>query len=267
MDWNEILDLQRYPIENLEHGTAQSLLANCRAQLDTWGACEMEGFVRPLALNLLVQESAALEKGAYRNALVGNAYLDQGDGSLGSDHARNLTEKTVLGVVAYDEFPETSLLKRIYEWEPVMRFIGAILSLPQIHRYNDPMSALNLSVMIDGDYLRWHFDQSDFVTSLSIRNAEYGGEFEFVPRLRSDSDSNFDRVREILRGGRQGVVTLPNKPGSLVLFQGKYSLHRVTPIRGNTSRLMALLAYDSKPNNTGSDYLRQIRYGRTHTKQ
>lgn len=264
--WNEILDLDRYPIEDLNAPAAKALIQNCRAQLDNWGACEMEMFTRPAALEILVQEGAALEKGAYRNALIGNAYLDEGDTNLPSDHARNMTEKTVLGVIAYDEFPQTSLLKRIYEWDPVMKFIGAILGLPQIYRYNDPMSALNLSVMIDGDYLRWHFDQSDFVTSLAIRMPEEGGEFEFVPRLRSPGDSNFEKVRSIIRGGREGVVTLPNKPGSLVLFQGKYSLHRVTPIHGNTSRLMALLSYDAKQGNTGSDYLRRIRYGRTEIK-
>lgn len=264
--WNEIIDLDRYPIEDLTKPAAKVLIQECRAQLENWGACEMEGFVRPSALQVLVQESEALEKGAYRNALVGNAYLDEGDAAMPQDHARNLKEKTVLGVVAYDEFPKSSLLKQIYEWDPVMQFIGGILGMPQIFRYNDPMSALNLSVMIDGDYLRWHFDQSDFVTSLAIRTAEEGGEFEFVPRLRSATDHKFDQVRAILRGGREGVVTLANKPGSLVLFQGKYSLHRVTPIQGATSRLIALLSYDSKPGNTGSDYLRRIRYGRTETK-
>ncbi len=265
-NWNEILDLDRYPIENLDSPAGRAVIKECRTQLENWGASEMEGFVRPGALQILVQESSALERGAYRNALVGNAYLDEGDSKLPADHARNLTEKTMLGVVAYDEFPDSSLLKQIYEWDPVMKFIGQILQLPQIYRYNDPMSALNLSVMVEGDYLRWHFDQSDFVTSLALRMPEYGGEFEFVPKLRSANEPNFERVRSVIRGGREGVITLPNKPGSLVLFQGKYALHRVTPIEGNTSRLIALLAYDAKQGNTGSDYLRRIRYGRTETR-
>lgn len=265
--WNEVIDLDRYPITSLETKAGQKLLEECRKQLATWGASEMPNFVRPKALDALVQEGSRIEHRAYRNALVGNAYLDEGEPGESADHARNLKERTVLGVIANDEFPSTSLLRQIYEWEPVMLFVGAILELPKIYRYGDPMGALNLSVMVNGDYLRWHFDQSDFVTSLAIRMPERGGAFEFFPRLRSPGNPNFEKVRGVLHGNRKGVETLPNKPGSLVLFQGKYSLHRVTPIEGKTSRLMALFSYDEQPDRGGTDYLRMIRYGRTQVKK
>ena len=51
-------------------------------------------------------------------------------------------------------------------------------------------------------------------------------------------------------------------PGTLLLFEGRYSLHRVTPVGGETARLVALLAYDTKPGTTSSDLLRLVRYGR-----
>ena len=59
-----------------------------------------------------------------------------------------------------------------------------------------------------------------------------------------------------------GVVTIENAPGSLVLFQGRYSLHRVKPIHGERSRWLALLGYDTKPGVMSSDHLRMMRYGR-----
>ena len=50
----------------------------------------------------------------------------------------------------------------------------------------------------------------------------------------------------------------------MILFQGRYTMHRVTEIKGDTLRLMALLGYVDKPGMTSTDYLRQIRYGRTN---
>jgi hypothetical protein len=51
-------------------------------------------------------------------------------------------------------------------------------------------------------------------------------------------------------------------PGMLLLFEGRYSLHRVTPIEAGQPRLVALLAYDTKPGTTSSELLRLVRYGR-----
>jgi hypothetical protein len=52
-------------------------------------------------------------------------------------------------------------------------------------------------------------------------------------------------------------------PGTLLIFEGRYSLHRVSPVHGPTARHVGLLAYDTKPGTTGSDLLRMDRYGRT----
>jgi hypothetical protein len=48
----------------------------------------------------------------------------------------------------------------------------------------------------------------------------------------------------------------------LLLFEGRNSIHRVTPIRGSTTRLVALLAYDTKPGTRSSKLLQRSRYGR-----
>ena len=51
-------------------------------------------------------------------------------------------------------------------------------------------------------------------------------------------------------------------PGTLLLFEGRNSIHRVTPIVGQTTRLVALLAYDTKPGTRSSKGLQMARYGR-----
>lgn len=258
-----LVDLNAYPILDLDNPTAQAVLTKARYQLDQVGAAEMPGFLTSAGVEKLIQESVQLENSAFWNALTGNAYLDEPDKSLPEHHVRRWTESTSLGAVGYDQFPDHFLLRRIYEWEPFINFIREVLHLPKLYRYADPMGALNLSVMKKGDYLRWHFDQSDFVTSLSVRNSEAGGDFEYAPRIRAPKNENYEEIGKLLKGDRSKVVNIPNHPGTLLVFQGRYSIHRVTEIQGNTSRLMGLLGYAGEPGVMSSDYLRKIRYGRT----
>jgi hypothetical protein len=69
-------------------------------------------------------------------------------------------------------------------------------------------------------------------------------------------------VKRVLDGDHERVVTLPMKPGTLLIFAGRYSLHRVTPIKGDTPRLVALFGYDTKPGTMSSELLKVVRYGR-----
>jgi hypothetical protein len=67
----------------------------------------------------------------------------------------------------------------------------------------------------------------------------------------------------VLDGTYEGVVTLPMTPGTLLVFEGRNSLHRVSPIKGDRLRHVGLLAYDTKPGTVSSELLREVRYGRT----
>ena len=55
----------------------------------------------------------------------------------------------------------------------------------------------------------------------------------------------------------------PWSPGTLLVFEGRHSLHRVSPVGSGLPRHVGLLAYDTRPGTMGSDLLRQDRYGRT----
>ncbi len=93
--------------------------------------------------------------------------------------------------MGYDVIPRTSPLRRLYEWDALLELITAILDRGPIYRYGDPFGALNLSVMAEDDELQWHFDQTDFVVSLAIQSAEWGGDFEVAPRIRTSTDERY----------------------------------------------------------------------------
>jgi hypothetical protein len=240
-----------------------SFVPEGRAQFAATGACEIPGFVRADALPAFVDDAQRVAALAHRSGGLGTVYLDFPDESFPIDHPQQWLGPYDLAAVAYDQFPPDSPTRRLYEWPELTRFVAGILGLDVVYPYGDPLGALNLAVMTDGDQLQWHFDQTDFVVSLAIQDAEVGGDFEVAPQIRTADDEHYDDVARVLAGEREHVMTLPMTPGTLLVFAGRYSIHRVSPIVGNTPRLVALLGYDTKPGTMSSDLLKEVRYGRT----
>lgn len=53
------------------------------------------------------------------------------------------------------------------------------------------------------------------------------------------------------------------RPGDLQLFRGRYSLHRVTEVRGKTARHTAIFSYSTRPGVVGSAARTRQLFGRT----
>ena len=239
-----------------------SFVAEGRAQMVATGACEIPAFVRAHALPAFIEDARNVSPLAHRSGGLGTVYLGFPDESFPLDHPQQWLGQYDVGAVAYDLFPAESPIRRLYEWPELTRFVAAILGLDEVFPYGDPLGALNLAVMTDGHQLQWHFDQTDFVVSLAIQDADAGGDFEVVPQIRSSGEEHYDDVARVLAGERDRVVTLPMTPGTLLVFAGRHSLHRVSPISGPTPRLVGLFGYDTKPGTMSSELLKEVRYGR-----
>lgn len=259
----DLVDLDRYPLLNLESERMREIVEWARRQMRDTGACEVRDFITPAGLATLIADTRDVAPGAFRSTGIGTAYLEVPDFSLPADHPRRQLGPYAVGVVAYDMFASDSALRRFYEWDPLMRFIEAVLQRGPLFRYADPLGALNLAVMTDGDELQWHFDQTDFVVSLALQDADEGGDFEVAPLIRAADDERYDDVMNVFRERSDKIVHLPMTPGTLLIFAGRHSLHRVSPICGKTPRLVGLLAYDTQPGTTSTEVLRMARYGRT----
>ncbi len=77
------------------------------------------------------------------------------------------------------------------------------------------------------------------------------------------SDENFPEVAKVLEGTSDKVTVLNLEPGDLQLFCGRYSLHRVAPLKGNRPRYVAIFSYVEEPEMVGSVERTKQLYGRT----
>ncbi len=257
-----LVNLTRYPIENLENPAGQALIAHCRSRLDETGALVLPNFITQPATVLLASEARLLESAVHQYHVDHTVYFEPPDESLPESHPRRRLVRTDKGSVPYDLIPSTALLRCLYEWDPLLAFVAAVLGEAHLFRHGDPMAALNINVHDRGQQLGWHFDRTDFAVTLSLQQSESGGIFEYVPNLRTSHDENYEGVARILDGSREAVKLLPAEPGTLTLFRGHFSLHRVSPGSGASKRLMAALSYVRKPGIVFSSYARKLFYGR-----
>lgn len=261
-----LIDGERYPLLAPQSKTYADAVAFAQAGLRAQGAAELEGFLSAAGLDACLADAEALSARAFWSEGHGSAYLETPGEAWPDAHPRAQRMFYRVGVVAYDQFPPASPMRQLYEWPPLLAFVRTVLATDQLFHYADPLGALNLAVMGDGDALQWHYDQTDFVVSLALRAAASGGHFEVAPRLRSEIDERYDSVAEVLADESARVKVLPLQAGTLLLFEGRHSLHRVSPIAGQPPRLVALLGYDNAPATFSTQELQMKRYGRVVTR-
>ena len=130
---------------------------------------------------------------------------------------------------------------------PLDARISQCCSEQPVYQSRDPYQSLNISVMDEGGCQQWHFDSGNMVTTLLLQEPEGGGVFEYAPAIRSDDDENFEAVQAVLDGKSDRVIQNPLRAGTLSLFRGHYSMHRVTEVVGKRQRLQAILGYSTNP--------------------
>jgi catechol 2,3-dioxygenase-like lactoylglutathione lyase family enzyme len=163
--------------------------------------------------------------------------------------------------IAYDQIPESSPVRRLYEDEETLRFVAGVLGLEELYRLDDPLAALGHAYMEPGDTLAWHFDRSEFAVTLMLQTAERGGAFQYVPNVRSEADERPELVAAVLEERSDQVVSLHPQPGTLTLFRGRRSLHRVSPVEGGRVRVNAVLAYGHEPGMRLNELTQRLFYG------
>jgi hypothetical protein len=270
----DIVNLEAYPIADRDAPPSaasaraaparDALVERLRSELDSNQYCVLPAFMQRAAREQAVAEAMAARHMAHHIRDRRNCYLQRDlDPSLPEDHPRNLLFETSSRMIAYDRIPADSPLKTLYHWAATRRLVADIVGAEALYDNADPYQPANLLCFEDGDRSSWHFDSGNaFTVTLMLQAPEAGGAFEMVPNARSDRDPNHGYLRAVLQGERsQDIVEVAREPGSLCIFRGCNSLHRVSPVAGGALRVMGVLVYETEPGVVGDPVVNETVYG------
>ena len=228
-----IIDLDRYPLDREGSQEWHDMVAAAQAALQQGGMFSLEGFLRPG-----VAAQAAAEIGP---VMASDSYLHQ--------RRHNIYFKPEIPGLAADH--------------PALRqVLAATMGRPALYVMPDPLACANVIAYRAGEALNWHFDRSEFTTTLLLQAPEQGGDFEYRTNLRTDTDPNYDGVAKLLEGRDPEARLLHLQAGTLNVFRGKNTAHRVTPVQGGVDRMIAVLCYYETPGVMFSPEERLGFYGR-----
>jgi hypothetical protein len=257
MPLDEIVNLDSYPLDDAEFRRA------CRARLDADGFIQLPAFIAPLAIQTIQKEGEHKESQAYYCVQQHNVYLTPGDSQYDAHHVRNRNIESSKGCLTDDQVDADSVLRRLYQSPQFREFLCSVLDEQALYEYADPLASINIHFAGDGQELGWHFDNSSFAITIMIRVPEAGGKFEYIGHMRDSAcgDMNFAGVEKVLDGKERGIE-IEMGAGTLLLFRGRDAIHRVTPVEGKVTRMLAAFAYNGEPGVALSESARMTFFGR-----
>ena len=235
----------------------------CRKELEQKGVVTLHNFLKPETIKELVREAKSHSGLAYFTNSTHNVYLTPRNENLSPEHVFNRQLTSSKGCITTDQIPGSSKLKQLYCSDIFKKFICKVVNETALYEYADPLSSINVHYAAEGQELNWHFDNSKFAITLLLQAPKSGGYFEYVSNLRNaeKNEMNFEGVEAVLNG-KTKINRLDTRPGTLILFRGQNSMHRVTPTKGSQKRILVVLAYNSKPGISLSEEARMTFFGR-----
>lgn len=257
MSIEKIVDLGSYPLNDT------GFAARCAATLDENGVLVLPNFIQAEALETMRKEAEGGEADAYFCAQDHSIYLTPDNPDFGPNHPANRKVISSKGCICDDVVGHGSPLRGLYDDTDFRGFVATVTGQKQLHPYADPLSSINIHYAKRGQELGWHFDNSSFAITLLIQKPAAGSRFEYIKDLRNADagEMNFEGVGDLLDGRVQPDV-LQMDTGTLVLFRGRNSIHRVSPNESDVTRMLAVLAYNDQPGVELSESARMTFYGR-----
>jgi len=249
----QVINTARYPLSEPTSADWKDVVSRARRELQNFGCSVLPNFIRSSQCDAVRLECATIAPLAYYDIKTVNAYNIATDSSLPEDHPGRITMRRGNAFVARDRILENFIIHQIYSSELFQHFIANCFELSRLYELEDPLAGLCLNVLTAGMEHPWHFDTNEFTVSMLTQEPQAGGVFEYCPNIRSAQAENLDNVRAVLVGrGEHLIRSLSLRPGDLQLFKGRYSMHRVSSVQGETARHSAIYAYSEHPGVIGN---------------
>ena len=123
-----IVDLEKYPIHNLESPVIKKLVEKCKEELNEFSCSTIPNFILPKSLEIMNSELENQLDEVYMSKESINAYLyAKDDPSLPRDHPKRTFMSRYNGYLNSDCFSKNSEMKYLYETEELLKFVSALL--------------------------------------------------------------------------------------------------------------------------------------------
>ena len=243
----DILDLGRYPLDKPGTPAWTALVEKCRTELAKEGMFNLEGLIKPEALTRAVVElQPVLDTLSFTHKRLHNIYFKKEIAGLSADHPALRMTQTINHTVCYDQIPN-SIPAWNSERPSFIVFLAATMQKETLFPMRDALARLNVMAYRDGEALNWHFDRSEFTTTILLQAPDEGGDFVYRSDLRSDNDPNYDGVAKLLEGEDPKVKTLKLAAGTMNVFRGKNTAHKVSTVKGARERIITVFSYFDRP--------------------
>ena len=286
------MNFELYPwMRDLESPEARDALETARRTYLEMGAVTLPNFVTHEALQIMAQQARDAEDAAFTTDSTHTAYLVEADFErFAKESVYNHSMRTQVASTAFDELPIDSPLAALYRHPTLLELVSRIVTgkSKQLYLSADPLGCCSINVFRPGYHHSFHFDESIFSTTLMLQEASEpdSGLFQYTPPLRDDKTNlaltdvaaaiqAYDEetpiptpfVESTPNGDNPAAPpllrTLDFQAGTLSIFSGSRSLHRVTRVRGTCSRLVAVLTYGARPGFCNSAAVQKLFWGRS----
>ena len=201
MDAAEAIDLDRYPIDRPESTETTCPHRKCEGRTGARRHVQSGRLsqARRRPPSAIAEGEADARSGFLQHTREHNIYFKPSDRRLAGRPSGARKVKTTNHTICTDQLAG-SLVRRSMSTRPGGFSRRQSWRSLTLHIMADPLAGANVMAYRDGEALNWHFDRSEFTTTLLLQKPEAGGEFEYRTDLRSDSDPNYDGVARLLLG-------------------------------------------------------------------
>ena len=258
----DLLDLETYPLDQRESEGYSALVNRCRADLASGGMFNLAGFLRPEAtLKAVAEVTPVLETDSFKHHRRHNIFFKDEVLGIPIDHPAMREFDSINHTICADQI-DGGVVARVYEYPPLLQFLADAMEKESLHLMDDPLARVNVMATREGEALNWHFDQSEFTTTIMLQASEEGGKLEYRSELRTSEEPNHEGVARLVNGenSENKIATLTS--GTLNVFRGVNTPHRVTTVGGTRDRIMTIFSFYEQPGVTFSDEMRIGFYGR-----
>jgi hypothetical protein len=276
------MNTEKYPwLTDLTSEEATEAIQKARAQFKSTGAVIFSNFITEHALQQCVEDATAQEDSAFTTDDTHTAYLTPIDPSCADHSVYNHEMRTQVASVAFDELAPKSQLAELYKDPILLQLVSAIVE-KDLYLSEDPIGCCSINVFRPSYHHSFHFDESEFSTTLMLQEAASleTGLFQYTDPLRDgpddlaltavaatireyDKHSSVDFAELHDNTSPPKLHTLNFQAGTLSIFSGSRSLHRVTKVQGSRSRLVAVLTFATRPGFRNSSKVQKLFWGRS----